>query len=50
MNITVATGKAGKQAVFTIEFKASDFLQVVDAVAEIKTIDQVLNSKLWTVK
>lgn len=49
LNITIPTGKAGKVAYFTIQFSIANFDQVVDAVANIKTIND-LNNPLWTVK
>ena len=48
MTITLSTKKSGEQAVFTIEFKNEDFMNVVDMIDTV-TIDNVFNQSLFTV-
>ena len=48
MNITVSL-EEGEQAIFTIEFKNSDFMKVVDSIGEL-TLESVYENPLWTVK
>lgn len=47
MTITLETGE-GELAVFTIEFKNSDFMNVVDSIDDV-TIDNVFNQDLFKV-
>jgi len=50
LTVTLANPKkAGNLLYFTVQFNLLDFDQVTDSIAEIKTIDELMNSKLWTV-
>lgn len=49
ITVTLPTKKAGKVAYFQIKFNVADFDKVVDAVAEVKTIEQLYSSPLWKV-
>ena len=48
MNVTVSL-EDGEQEIFTIEFKNSDFMAVVDSLGEL-TLKSVFKNPLWTVK
>lgn len=51
LTITVPTGrKPGEVAYFTIEFKASDFITVLDKVEGLTSTDDVMNESIWNVK
>lgn len=49
LKVTLPTNKAGELAVFTIQFSISKFDEVIDAVSEIKNVEQLNNSTLWKV-
>lgn len=49
INITIPTGKAGKLAVYTLEFSITNFDAVIEAAANVKTVNDLKN-ELWTVK
>lgn len=49
LKVTLPTKKAGQLAVFTIQFSIANFDKVVDAVAEVKTIEELNNNTLWKV-
>lgn len=49
LNVTLPTKKAGKLAVFTIQFSILNFDEVIDAVSKIKSVEQLNNSTLWKV-
>lgn len=49
LKVTLPTKKSGQLAVFTIEFSITNFDKVVDAVSEVKTIEQLNNNALWKV-
>ena len=49
LKVTIPTGKAGQQAIFTIEFATSNFDAVIDAVSEVKNINELKSSSLWKV-
>jgi hypothetical protein len=49
INVTLPTGKAGQQKIFTIEFSILNFDLVIDAVTQIKNITDLNNSNLWKV-
>jgi hypothetical protein len=49
INVTLPTNKAGKLAVFTIKFSVLKFDEVIDAVSNVKTIEQLKSSNLWEV-
>ena len=48
MNVTLATGKAGQQAIFKIQFEVSKFDEVIEKVSCI-TIEELITSTLWKV-
>ena len=48
MNVTLATGKAGQQAIFKIQFEVSKFDEVIEKVSCI-TIEELMTSTLWKV-
>jgi hypothetical protein len=49
LKVTLPTKKAGQLAAFTIQFSIANFDKVVDAVAEVKTIEELNNNTLWKV-
>jgi hypothetical protein len=49
LNVTLPTGKAGQQRIFTIEFSKSNFDLVIDQVSKVTSIIELKNSKLWMV-
>ena len=49
IKVTLPSNKAGQLRVFTIEFSIKDFDKVIDAVSEVKTIDDLKKSELWKV-
>ena len=49
IKVTLPSNKAGQLKVFTIEFSIKDFDRVIDAVSEVKTIDDLKKSELWKV-
>lgn len=49
LKVTLPTKKAGQLAIFTIEFSITYFDAVVDAVSELKTIEELNNCSLWKV-
>ena len=49
LTITLPTGKAGQQRIFTIEFSKATFEQVIDEVSKVVSVIELKNSKLWKV-
>ncbi len=49
LNVTIQTKKAGQLAVYTIKFDKNNFLAVVDAVSNVKTVEDLKNSDLWEI-
>lgn len=49
LNVTIPTKKAGKLAVFTIQFDIANFEKVVDAAASLKSIEELNSCTLWKV-
>ena len=45
LTITLPTTKAGNLAYFTLIFKSSNFLNVIDLVSEIKSIEELQNEE-----
>jgi len=48
--ITLPTTKPGQVTYHTIEFSPANFDKVIEAVSEVKTIIELANNKLWTLK
>ena len=49
IKVTLPTNKAGQFKVFTIEFNIQNFDQVIDAVSQLKNINELKSSTLWKV-
>ena len=48
INVTLPTNKAGKLAVFTIQFEIKNFDAVIDQIENV-TIEGLFSSNLWKV-
>ena len=49
LKVTKPTNKPGELYVFTIQFSILDFDNVVEAVSNVKTVEELFNSSLWKV-